>query len=128
MVIEITATTLKRLGNYESVVRKEHAEAQKLQWRVMTLEVMLAAENARSRASHVGAAVAYARYLHRIQNGQEHTRHLYGEPQLSQALVDLMKELSIERNLVPEAEFDGDLSGLGPKSAFNENPEPEGLQ
>ena len=39
MVVEITETTLKRLVNYEAVVRKEHQEAEQRQWRVMTLEV-----------------------------------------------------------------------------------------
>lgn len=111
MVIEITETTLKRLANYEAIVLKDHLEAEKLQWRVMVLEVMQAAEKARSRASQVSAAVGYARYLHRLQNGQDHTRYIYGEPLLSRSLLDLMMELSIERRMVPETESEAVILG-----------------
>lgn len=104
MVIEITEMTLKRLTNYESIVLKDHLEVEKLQWRVMILKVMQAAEKAKSRASQVSTAVTYARYLYRLQTGQDHTRYIYGEPLLSQSLVDLMKELSIEQRMVPAAE------------------------
>ena len=81
MIIEITQTTLKRLGNYRDVVHKNHMAAQRLQWQVMTLEVMQATGKVRARASHVGAAWAYAGYLHRLQTGQGGSREIYGEPQ-----------------------------------------------
>lgn len=112
MVVEITEVTLKRLTNYESIVLKDHLEAEKLQWRVMILEVMQAAEKARSRASRVSAAVTYARYLHRLQTGKDHTRYIYGEPMLSRSLRDLMTELSIERRMVPEAESEAVMPGI----------------
>jgi len=102
MVIEITETTLKRLKNYEAVLLKERLEADKLQWRVMTCEVMQAAERARIRVREVSAVVAYARYLSRIQSGRDEPRSIYGEPLLSQALADLMQELTIERKLVTD--------------------------
>ena len=102
MVIEITEITLKRLDNYEAVLLKEFQEADKLQWRIMTCEVMQAAEQARRRAREVSAIVAYARYLSRIQSGRNDPRYIYGEPQLSQALADLMLELSIERKIVAD--------------------------
>jgi len=104
MVVEITETTLKRLDNYASVLLKEQREAERFQWRVMTCEVMQAAEKARTRAREVSAIVAYARYLQRIQSGLDHPRYIYGEPQLSQALGALMTELSIERNMVADRE------------------------
>lgn len=100
MVIEITETTLKRLKNYEAVLLKEFQEADKLQWRVMTCEVMQAAEQTKARSRGVSAVVAYARYLYRIQSGRDEPRCIYGEPLLSQALADLMHELSIERKLL----------------------------
>ena len=102
MVVEITGTTLKRLVNYESVVRQAHREAERLQWRVMTLEVMQAAEKAGARARHLGAIVAYADYLHRLQFGEGETRFIYGEPLLSQGLVGLLRELGIATRMVLE--------------------------
>lgn len=102
MVIEITKTTLRRLINYETMTQKESDDAVKLQWRVMTLEVMQAAETAQVRARQVSSVVAYARYLHRIQCGQDNTRYIYGEPLLSKALAKVLDELLIEPKLVPE--------------------------
>ena len=104
MIIEITQTTLKRLGNYRDVVQKNQVDAQRQQWRIMTLEVMQAAGKAKVRASHVGAACAYADYLHRLQTGQVDSRNIHGEPLLSLALSALLKELSIEQRMVPAAE------------------------
>lgn len=104
MVIEITETTLKRLINYQAVVQRNHQEADRQQWRVMTLEVMQEAEKARHRASQVGAIVGYARYLHRLQSGQDHSRSIYGEPLLSQALDQLLWELSVDRQMVEEVQ------------------------
>jgi len=103
MVIEITDLTLKRLDNYETVLSRAYQEADRLQWRVMTREVMQAAEQAGSRAREVSAVVAYARYLNRLQSGRDYPRSIYGEPLLSQALADLLETLSIERNMVAEA-------------------------
>ncbi|WP_303721294.1 hypothetical protein [Malonomonas rubra] len=102
MVIEITETTLRRLVNYEAVVQKKYDDAVKLQWQVMTLEVMQAAQTAEIRARQMSAVVAYARYLHRIQFGQDTTRPIYGEPLLSKALAAILEELFIESKLVPE--------------------------
>jgi len=102
MVIEITKTTLKRLINYEVMTQKESDAAIKLQWRVMTLEIMQAAETAQIRARQVSSIVAYARYLHRVQRGQDNTRYIYGEPLLSKALAKVLDELLIETRLVPE--------------------------
>jgi len=104
MVVEITETTLKRLVNYEAVVRKEQMEAERRQWQVMTLEVMQAAEKAGARARHLRAIVAYADYLHRLQCGEDQTRYIYGEPMLSKGLVELLRELAIELRMVPEVQ------------------------
>ena len=111
MIIEITETTLKRLGNYQAVVQKENLEADSQQWRVMTLEVLQAAQKAKIRAGQVNAAVSYARYLHRLQSGQDHRRSIYAEPLLSQALTALLNELSIEQKMVAEVD-----SGVGAES------------
>jgi len=100
MHVEITDTTLKRLSNYDSVVQKQCRDAEQLQWRVMTHEVMQAAKEAEARSRQIGSIVAYARYLHRIQRGQDSLRAIYGEPLLSQALVGLLTELSIEKKMV----------------------------
>jgi len=102
MVIEITDLTLKRLDNYETVLSRAYQEADRLQWRVMTREVMQAADLARTRAREVSAVVAYARYLNRIQIGRDYPRSIYGEPLLCQALADLLEKLSIERTMVAE--------------------------
>ena len=110
MIIEITETTLKRLGNYQTVVQRENLEADSQQWRVMTLDVLQAAEKAKVRAGRVNAAVSYARYLHRLQTGQDHSRSIYAEPLLSQALAALLNELSIEQKMVAEV-----ASGMGPE-------------
>ena len=101
MVNEISETTLKRLGNYEAVIQHANQEAEQLQWRVMTLEVMQAAEKSRVRTRQVNGIVAYARYLHRLQTGQGQVRNIYGEPLLSQSLDVLLEELSIQRRMVP---------------------------
>ena len=111
MVIEITKTALKQLSNYQSVVQKEHQAAEKLQWQDMTLAVLQAAEATRARARHVSAVVAYARYLHRIQNGQERTRDIYGEPLLSKALAEEMAGLLIKSKPVAEVRADEAASG-----------------
>ena len=111
MVIEITKTALKRLRNYESVVQKEHEAAEKLQWRDMTHAVLQAAETAKARARHVSAVVSYARYLHRIQNGQDRTRDIYGEPLLSKALTEEMDGLLMKSKPVAEVGVDETASG-----------------
>jgi hypothetical protein len=100
MIIEITATTLKRLENYAAVVQKECAEAELRQWRVMTLAVMQAAAKARIRSREVGAIAAYAAYLFRRQCGENQPGTVYAEPLLSQGLVSLLQELSITPKLV----------------------------
>ena len=102
MIIEITQTTLKRLGNYRDVVQKKFMEADRRQWRVMTLEVMQDAEIAKDRASQVGAVCAYADYLHRLQTGQRSSLNIYGESQLCQGLSELLNELSIDLRMVSE--------------------------
>jgi hypothetical protein len=106
MIIEITQTTLKRLDNYRAVVEQDRTEADRRQWRVMTHEVMQAAQKAAARADRIGAAFAYAVYLHRLQTGQGYRRDIYGEPLLSQALAALLNELSIEPRLVPVTAVD----------------------
>lgn len=103
-MIEITDTTLKRLGNYEAVVLRRCQEVEKRQWRVMSLEVMQEAETARAEARSVAAAVAYARYLHGIQSGRRPQRSIYGEPLLSSSLAGLMQELQIEPRPVSSPE------------------------
>jgi len=105
MVVEITEATLKRLINYAAVVEQEHREAAKHQWRVMTLEVLQAAERTGARARHIQAVVAYAGYLFRLQWGREQPRSIYGEPLLSLGLCELMQELSIASRLVPVAKI-----------------------
>ncbi len=94
-MIEITDITLQRLGNYEAVVQRRCQEVEKRQWRVMTLEVMQEAEQVQAQTRSVAATVAYARYLHELQNGRRQQRPIYGEPLLSRALAELMQELQI---------------------------------
>jgi len=106
-MIEITETTLRRLDNYQAVTQRELQEADRQQWRTMTLEVMQAAEKAKTRARHVAAAVANARYLHLCQIGQEQFRAIYGEPLLSQALRALLEELCIVQRMAAESVAQG---------------------
>lgn len=112
MVIEITETTLKRLDNYQVVLLKASQEADKLQWRVMTYEVLQAADEARTRAREIRAVVAYARYLYRIQSGLDSPRSIYGEPLLNQALIALLTELSIERRMVADNQAEMNLAAV----------------
>lgn len=94
-IIEITALTLKRLQNCQQVVDKELQSAHKLQWMEMTLDRMQEYEVARQKADRVGAAVGYASFLFRVQNGLTPPRILYGEQVLRNNLLDLLSELRI---------------------------------
>lgn len=94
-IIEITPLSLKRLQNYQQVVEKELKSAHKLQWMEMTLDRMQEYEAAGKKADRVGAAVGYASFLFRVQNGLTPARILYGEQVLRNTLLDLLKELHI---------------------------------
>jgi hypothetical protein len=94
-MIEITPMTLKRLQNYHQVVDNELKKAHKLQWMEMTLDRMKEYQEVLHRADHVGAAVGYASFLFRVQNGMTPARILYGEQVLRNTLLELMKMLRI---------------------------------
>jgi hypothetical protein len=61
----------------------------------MTLDRMQEYEVARIKADHIGAAVGYASFLFRVQNGLTPARILYGEQVLRNTLLDLLNELHI---------------------------------
>jgi hypothetical protein len=94
-IVEITALTLKRLQNYQQVVDRELKNANKLQWMEMTLDRMQEYEAASKKSDRVGAAVGYASFLFRVQNGLTPPRVLYGEQVLRNNLLDLLTELRI---------------------------------
>jgi hypothetical protein len=94
-IVEITVLTLKRLQNYEQVVVRELKDAHKLQWMEMTLDRMEEFEVARRKVDRVIAAVGYASFLFRVQNGLSPARVLYGEQVLRNNLLDLLTELRI---------------------------------
>jgi hypothetical protein len=102
MIVEISNTTLTRLVNYEAVTRKNYQEAQKLQWRVMTLDVMRECEKMCDRMRHVAQIAGYSLYLYKLQNGLSPRRSIYAEPAISRGLVELLEELNIPVRMVPE--------------------------
>jgi hypothetical protein len=99
-IVEITPLTLKRLLNYQRVVDNETQRAEKIQWIEMTLDRMQEYQAARHKSDHVGAVVAYAGFLFRVETGAMAYRALYGEPFLSNALVEVLGELNITVKLV----------------------------
>jgi hypothetical protein len=99
-IIEITPLTLKRLLNYQRVVDNETQRAEKIQWIEMTLNKMQEYQVARQKSDHVGAVAAYAGFLFQVETGRLAYRTLYGEPFLTNALVEVLGELKIPVNLV----------------------------
>jgi hypothetical protein len=99
-LIEITPLTLKRLLNYQRIVDNETQRAEKIQWIEMTLERMQAFQASRMKSDHVGAVVAYAGFLFQVETGAMAYRYIYGEPFLSNALVEVLGELRIPVRLV----------------------------
>ena len=98
--IAITPMTMKRLMNYQRVVEREAEAANVRQWRSMTAENMRLSEAARKNAERMGAAVAYAGFLYRVQNNLASYRVLPSEHHLHNELVDLMNELGIRIAMV----------------------------
>jgi hypothetical protein len=93
--VAITPVTMKRLLNYQRVIEKEADAANIRQWRKMTTENMQMSTAARQAAERLGAVVAYAGFLFRVQNNLISYRVLPGEFHLHNELVELMNELSI---------------------------------
>lgn len=99
-IIAITQLTMKRLLNYQRVTEKDANAANKRQWMAMTLDNMRKADARRQAAAHIGAMVAYAGFLFRVQNKTAAYRTLYGEGLLHNGLVALMNTLNIPVNMV----------------------------
>lgn len=93
--VAITPVTMKRLMNYQRVIEREANAANERQWRKMSAENMRLFEVARQEAERLGAIVAYAGFLFRVQNNLIPYRVLPNEYRLHNALVELMNELSI---------------------------------
>lgn len=93
--VAITPVTMKRLINYQRVVEREADAANARQWRKMTAENMRLCDAARKNAERMGAVVAYAGFLYRVQNNLASYRVLPSEHHLHNELVDLMNALGI---------------------------------
>jgi hypothetical protein len=100
-IIAISQITMKRLLNYQRVIENNATAANKRQWMEMTLENMRRAEKSRQRAALIGAAVAYAGYLFRVQNRITAFRASDGDGLLYNALIELMNRLDITIEMVP---------------------------
>ena len=86
---------MKRLINYQRVVDREADAANARQWRKMITENMRLYEAARKNAERLGAVVAYAGFLYRVQNNLASYRTLPSEHRLHNELLDLLNELRI---------------------------------
>lgn len=109
-LVEITPLTLKRMVNYQRVVDNAAQRAERVQWIEMTLERMQEFQAAHLKSDRIGAAVAYASFLFRVETGELDYRTLYGEPFLANLLLEVMGELNIPVNLV---NVPGDPVGYG---------------
>jgi hypothetical protein len=114
-IIGITALTLKRLQNYQKVVDRELKNANKLQWTEMALDQRQEYEAACKKADRIDAAVGYAGFLFRVQNGLAPARIFYSEREqvLRNDLVDLLNELLIPVVMMKIAEEMPDTANSG---------------
>jgi hypothetical protein len=103
MKISITDTILKRLVNYENVMRRKLDSAEKRQWTDMTLENMQEFEKVREQARSIFALAGYGLYLYKVQKGLREATSVYGEPLLHNALVDLLNELNVPVQFIEAA-------------------------
>lgn len=99
-IIAISQVTMKRLLNYQRVTQNNAKAANKRQWMKMTLENMQKAEKSRQAAAQIGAAVAYAGYLFRVQNKIINYRATECDGLLYNALIDLMNRMDISVEMV----------------------------
>ena len=99
-IIAISRITMKRLLNYQRVSENNANAANTRQWTRMTLENMRKAEQTRQIAVRIGATVAYAGYLFRVQNKMSHSRGTDCDGHLHNALVELMNSLGIAVEMV----------------------------
>jgi hypothetical protein len=98
--IAISLITMKRLMNYQRVTENKARAANNRQWRKMTLETMHKAEETRQTAAHIGATVAYAGYLFRVQNKMSACLPSHCDGPLFNALVELMNTLDIPVEMI----------------------------
>lgn len=103
MKISITDTILKRLVNYENVMRRKLQTAEKRQWTDMTLENMQEFEKVREQARSIFALAGYCLYLYKVQKGLREAASVYGEPLLHNALVELLNELNVPVQFIEAA-------------------------
>ncbi len=94
-MLKITDTTLKRVINYDQVLARQLEDANRRQWRVMTLEVMKDYEALRERTREVSSALAYASYLHRVQNESAVPGADFFNPLFHNRLVALLQNLGV---------------------------------
>jgi hypothetical protein len=99
-IIAISQITMKRLLNYQRVTENNANATNKRQWIETTLENMRKAEESRQTAAQIGATVAYAGYLFRVQNKMSNYRLPDCDGLLHNALVDLMNTLDIPVDMV----------------------------
>jgi hypothetical protein len=94
-IIAISHITMKRLLNYHRVVEIKAKAANKRQWMEMTLENMRKAAKSRQRADLIGATVAYAGHLFRVQKKTVAYRASDCDGLLYNTLIELMNRLGI---------------------------------
>jgi hypothetical protein len=99
-IIAISQITMKRLLNYQRVIENNAKAANKRQWMEMTLENMRKAEESRQAAELIGATVAYAGYLFRVQHKMMNYRASDNDGLLYNALIELMNRLNISVEMV----------------------------
>jgi hypothetical protein len=99
-IIAISQITMKRLLNYQRVTENHAKAANRRQWIDMTLENMHKAEESGQAAAQIGAAVAYAGYLFRVQHNITNYRASECDGHLYNALIKLMNKLNITVEMV----------------------------
>jgi hypothetical protein len=92
MKVCITDTVLKRLVNYEKVMRQQLRTAEKRQWIDMTLHNMQEYATIKARSQAAFATAGYGLYLYKVQKGLRKTASVYGEPLLHNSLLKLLEE------------------------------------
>jgi hypothetical protein len=92
MKIRITDTILKRLVNYETVMRQKLQAAEKRQWIDMTLHNMQEYATIKARSQTAFATAGYGLYLYKVQKGLRKAASVYGEPLLHNSLLKLLEE------------------------------------
>lgn len=98
--IAMPPVTLRRLLNYQRVTENKAKAAYQQQWIDMAPANMLRCEVAKQQLESIGAIVAYAGFLFRVQNKMMSYTVLPNEYLLHNALVELMGELRISIKMV----------------------------